>query len=102
MGVVEAVALERRLMRPVKGRKARSNGVQPPQRPAVVVFVMAHNQSLGQPVHPMRLERKRSHCDRHGLSPSSAYGNALIVNASNCVTLSALVQSATLPAPENV
>src|ERR1700730_16275590 len=43
---LEAVDLEHGRACPVEGRKARANGVQPPQRAAVVVFVMAHQQPL--------------------------------------------------------
>src|SRR5947209_18998518 len=43
---LEAIGLERGRARPVECRKTRSNGVQPSQRAAVVIFVMAHEQSL--------------------------------------------------------
>jgi hypothetical protein len=68
---LEAVDLEHGRVRPVEGRKARSNGVQPPQRAAVVVFVMTHEQSLGKPVHPLRLQQQRpnSHDGRRDQSP---------------------------------
>jgi hypothetical protein len=61
---LEAVDLEGARARPVDGCEPRANGVEPPQRPAVVVDVMAHEQALGEPVHELRLEQKRP--NRHG------------------------------------
>src|SRR6516164_1154153 len=43
---LEAVDLERGCARPVESRKTRSNGVQPSYRAAIIVHVMAHEQSL--------------------------------------------------------
>src|SRR2546427_6457621 len=56
---LEAVDLEPGRACPVESGKTRSDGVQPPQRAAVVVYVMAHEQPLRDPVHPLRLEQER-------------------------------------------
>jgi len=43
---LEAIDLEHRRALPVEAHKTRPNGVEPPQRTAVIVYVMAHEQSL--------------------------------------------------------
>src|SRR5262249_61383431 len=43
---LKAVDLEHGRARQVESHKTRSNGVQPPHRAAVVVHIMAHEQSL--------------------------------------------------------
>src|SRR4051812_34634632 len=60
---LEPVDLERRRLRPVDRGQAGSYGVQPPQRPTVVVHVMAHEQTLGQTIHPLRLQKEGSNED---------------------------------------
>jgi hypothetical protein len=56
---LETVDLEHWRTRPTAGGKALSDGVQPSHRAAVVVFVVAHAQSLRKPIHPLGLEQER-------------------------------------------
>ena len=56
---LEPVDLEGGRALPIQTRKPLSNGVQPPQRAAVVVDVMTDEQPLRKPIHPLRLEEQR-------------------------------------------
>src|SRR5262249_5120360 len=56
---LEAVDIERGGVGPVERRKTRSDGVQSPERAAIVVLVMAYEQPLRTSVHPLGLQQGR-------------------------------------------
>jgi hypothetical protein len=73
----------------------RRDGVQPPDRAAIIVLVMAEDQLFGHPLDPRRIAGERLHGIGH--RSSSGYSNGVIAIMSKWVTLSALVHSATFP-----
>src|SRR5262249_23042933 len=54
----EAVDRECRGGRPMARREPRSDGVQPTQGAAIVIFVMADEQSLRKSIHPLGLKQE--------------------------------------------
>ena len=76
------------------------DGVEPLNRAAVIVLVMADDQPLRHAVDRGRLAGERLYFIGHLCSSGQSSGVIAIV--SKWVTLSALVHSATLPRPANV
>jgi hypothetical protein len=70
---LEAVNLEDGHSFPIERCETRANGVQPPQRAAVVVFVVAYEQTLRKPVHPLWLQQKRP--NRHDFRLGEFFGS---------------------------
>src|SRR5262249_36823509 len=84
----------------VEFSKVFLDNVQTFHRAAVIVVVVADDQSLGHPLDPSGVTGKGFHAVRH--RTHSPYGSTSIAIWSKRVTLSAFVQRAILPAPVKV